>query len=598
MPMGLTYLTAKFKDKDKVKALGARFDGEEKRWYVPEGMDLAPFATWLPDDESSGLALQPARLRSLVGVDGDWGEERGELEIPQGSAGELAVPRKGMRLSQLLAGVAQAVSQAFKAGVWTTVEVVDVRLRTGGHVYIELSERSSEGVVLAKAGAMIWATTANRILPEFERATGAKLAPGIKLLVRAKPVFKPQYGFSIEIDAIDPDYTLGDLEAKKLEIRTRLKQEGLFDANRQLPHPWDYNAVLVVAPQGAAGLGDFQAEAERLERCGVCYFSYAVSRFQGEGAASEIRAALLEAMDAWGGKGAVAPDAVVIIRGGGAVNDLAWLNDYDLARCICELDVPVLTGIGHEKDSTVLDEVANQRFDTPSKVIQGIEQQILRRTRQAASFFDVVVAAASKDAANVRTALEAADAAVKSGAQRQVAVAAQRVDAYVAEVRFGASRTVRSAFDLCRDAITDVTSFARSQLSEAKSTLPALIGEVRAEARAGIREARVGAETSMLAVVERGGRELNRVKEDSVRTVRAVGEDAKRMLREASAGAEALIREIAGQGPEKTLGRGFAVVRDSQGQTVTTASQIIGERDIEIQFRDGTVPARARKTGD
>jgi exodeoxyribonuclease VII large subunit len=331
--MSETFLNAPFKDKEKVKALGGRWDSERRLWYVPAGTDLAPFAAWMP--------LAPAST---------------EIALVE-AAGELAAVRRGMKLSELLAGVSQAVALAFKVGAWTMVEVLDTRLR-GGHVYIEVSERDADGVVLAKANAVIWASTANRILPEFERATGAKIGPGIKLLVRARPVFKAQFGFSLEIDAIDPDYTLGDLEARKREIRARLQREGLFDANRNLPAPWDFNAVIVVAPQGAAGLGDFSAEAERLEKFGVCRFTYVYSRFQGEGAAAEIRSALLGAMAAWVKSRKPLPDAVAIIRGGGAVNDLAWLNDYDLARCICELEVPVLTGIGHERDSTVIDEVA------------------------------------------------------------------------------------------------------------------------------------------------------------------------------------------------------------------------------------------------
>jgi exodeoxyribonuclease VII large subunit len=289
---------------------------------------------------------------------------------------------RGIPLSRLLNGVSAAVAQAFAGGVWTLVEVSEATIRNG-HVYLDLSERDSSGQLVAKARATIWASTAARLLPEFERATGAVIAAGLKLLVRARPVFKSQYGLSLEIDAIDAGYTLGDLEARKKEIRTRLQQEGVFEHNRRLPPPWDYRLVLVVAPQDAAGLGDFRKEAERLSSFGVCRFVYAHSRFQGEGAAREIvaaaRSALAEltsgsqaqAITTLTGSAAAAvptgPDAVVIIRGGGAVNDLAWLDDYELARFICDQAIPVLTGIGHARDSTLADEVAHLRFDTPAR---------------------------------------------------------------------------------------------------------------------------------------------------------------------------------------------------------------------------------------
>jgi exodeoxyribonuclease VII large subunit len=376
-PVANTYLTVSFKDKDAAKALGARWDAVQRQWFVPEGRELTPFTQWLPAGAGPVSAPASKALSSAYLQD----------DTPMAGT-HLALPaKKGVSLSSLLAGVSQAVAQAYRAGVWTLVEVVELR-SNGGHVFMGISERDSTGAVLAKTSAVIWQSTANTILPEFERATGAQLAPGIKLLVRARPVFKALHGFSIEIDAIDPEYTLGDLEAKKREIRERLQSEGVFTANKQLSQPWDFNAVLVVAPEGGAGLGDFQAEANRLELFGVCRFTYVYSRFQGEGAARDICDALQAAMDAWLYSEAQPPDAVVIIRGGGAVNDMAWLNDYDLARYICDLSIPVLTGIGHERDSTVVDEVANTRFDTPSKVAAGIEQVISKRTAEAKEYFE------------------------------------------------------------------------------------------------------------------------------------------------------------------------------------------------------------------
>lgn len=139
----------------------------------------------------------------------------------------MATLKKGISLSRPRNGVAAAVAQAFSCGVWTLAEVNEANGRNG-HIYLELSERDSVGQLIARARAMIWAGTASRILPDFEKATGAITGAGIKLLVRAKPVFKAQYGLSLEIDAIDSEYTLGDLEARKKEIRARLSQKSVF----------------------------------------------------------------------------------------------------------------------------------------------------------------------------------------------------------------------------------------------------------------------------------------------------------------------------------------------------------------------------------
>jgi exodeoxyribonuclease VII large subunit len=440
-----TYLNCTYEERAEVKALGARWDAGMRKWYVTDELDLAPFAAWLP------AGADTSTLR---------------LQAPQESESrDVDVPNKGVPLSRLLSGVASLVSKAFSEGVWTTGEVLKVSSARGGHVYLELSERSpSTGEVLAQARAVIWSRFAEALLPEFRRVTGADLEAGIKVLLRAKPVFKSQFGFSLEVDAIDPNYTLGDLEARRREIRERLKKERLFDRNRKLKAPWDYRSVLVVAPERAAGLGDFAKEAQRLQAHGACEFSYVHSRFQGEGAAAEITRAMRAGLDSW--SGAEWPDAVVIIRGGGSVSDLAWLNDYALARCICECPVPVLTGIGHERDDTSLDEVAHRKFDTPSKVILSIEEVMRTRVREARAFNDRILnltrraaAAAAADVLHLRRDIEHTAKSV---------VAQARADSKSAleELRHASAATLRDARAAVRENIVAVRSDAGNSFRE------------------------------------------------------------------------------------------------------------------------------------
>ncbi len=543
-PMPVTYLQVPFRDKDSAKALGARWDPARRQWYVPDGRELAPFAAWLPAGElgaSASLALAPAVAATSA-----------TLLLAEPSPAYASPARAaGVPLSQLLAGVSQLVAQAFPAGVWTLADLVDVRLRNG-HVYLELAERDAAGQVLAKANAMIWASTAARILPEFERATGANLGPGIKLLLRARPVFKPQYGFSLEIDAIDPGYTLGDLEARKREIRERLQREGLYSRQKQLASPWDYRHLLVIAPEGGAGLGDFQAEAERLQRHGVCRFDYAFSRFQGEGAAAEIRLALLKALERLGQQGQ--SDAVVIIRGGGAVNDLSWLNDYELARALCELELPVLTGIGHERDSTLLDEVAQQRFDTPSKVIAGIEQLIVRRASEARAHFELI---------------------------------ARLGQAGIAQARGAAQQTD-----------SEIRLLARHQLELARQRVPAAWAELQANSGLALRRAREQSALRLQQVGERSGAALRQARDGSARAWQDVTTGCRQALRQGSQSTRALMLEITGQGPQKTLARGFALVRDAgSGRTLQRASELAPGQALTIQFHDGEVGAQVSSAG-
>ena len=547
-----TYLQTAYKDRERVKGLGARWDPARKQWYVPEGRDLAPFATWLPAEQQTGLST----LESIAST-------------------ELALPNKGVSLSQLLAGVAQAVAQAYRSSGWVRVEVVKADVRRG-HVYLELTERSPAGDSLAQARAMIWADTANQIVPEFERATGVVLGAGIKLLLRAKPTFSPQYGLSLVIDAIDPDYTLGDLEAKQREIRARLQREGLSELNRSLPAPWDYNAVLVVAPQGAAGLGDFQAEADRLQRWGLCRFVLVHSRFQGEGAAAEVRQALLTGMASWPDQGLdQEPDVVVVIRGGGAVNDLAWLNDYELARAICELPVPVLTGIGHERDRTVLDEIAHTSYDTPSKVITGIEQVIVKRARDARANHDIVIQVTEQALHRTRRA----------------------VDQNHVEIRASALLVLRDGREQAQQQFQAIRHDSLLKLEQARHVVPATMAEIAAQARQTLHEARQGAVEHQSRILDRGVQQAGLARDRAIQAVEQVAEAARRQVLDARSRAEATMREIAGQGPEKTLGRGFAVVRAEDGATLTGAAAAREAGDLQIEFRDGRLPARV-KTGE
>lgn len=560
------YLVAQYRDRERVKALGARWDSEARSWYVPAGRDLTPFAAWLP-----------------AGVETGQGAGEGAAEPGEGA---VAV-QQGISLSQLMAGVVRAVATAYREPVWTRVEVVKVDVRRG-HVYLELTERAPDGDAIAQARAVIWEGAANTVVPQFEAATGVVLGPGIKLLVRAKPQVHPQYGLSLVVDGIDPAFTLGDLEAKKREIRSRLKREGLFDANRSLQTPWDYTSVLVVAPQGAAGLGDFAAEADRLQHHGICTFVYAYSRFQGEGAAREIRQALIDALDSWRHG---LPDAVAIIRGGGAVNDLAWLNDYDLARCICELDVPVLTGIGHERDSTVLDEVAHQSFDTPSKVILGIERVIRQRADEASAAFGSIVYEAQQQAMSSYRALDAAMAIVRTGAQRAVGQAKQQATQDIGVVRSQAQAQLRRSADSVASSWSDVRSCSQGHVADARAAVERDLSGVRLSATSAIGRARAAARADVDLVTQRAGQAVQLRTADIRRGLSEVDVLARRSIKEADGQAKALMREIAGQGPEKTLARGFAVVRGNDGRTVTSAAAATEQGSLSIQFADGLVSA-------
>ena len=266
------------------------------------------------------------------------------------------------------------------------------------------------------------------------------------------------------------------------------------------------------------------------------------------------------------------PDAVVIIRGGGAVNDLAWLNDYDLARCICELPVPVLTGIGHERDTTVLDEVAHTRYDTPSKVIAGIEQLIAKRAQSARANYELIVQSAQAAAQRSRRA----------------------IDQTHLEVRSNALLAVRDWRDRAAQRFQSIRHDSLLRLAQARLAVPALMEQISTQAWQTLLDARSGAAQNRATVVEHATRQAALARDRSQQAIEQVAEAARRQILDARRRTEATMREIAGQGPDKTLGRGFAVVRTPDGAPLTRVEAARASGQLQIQFRDGALAATVK----
>ncbi|NWK48982.1 exodeoxyribonuclease VII large subunit [Acinetobacter sp. SwsAc7] len=287
-----------------------------------------------------------------------------------------------LSLSEYLAMIQEVIRLAFDDPVWVKAEIRNLNIK-GGHYYLELAEKDeSTDKVIASCKGTIWKFTAQKMVLKFERESGVELSKDLNVLVKVRAKFDPQYGFSVNVEDIDSSYTLGDIARRYQQILERLTTEGLLNKNKLIPIPFDIQNVLVIAPENAAGLGDFKKDADALEKAGVCNFKYYSATFQGNAAAHSIITSLSNGLRQWATDFNTPPDLIVIIRGGGAVNDLAYLNDYELATLLAKRTVPIWVGIGHEKDRTILDEVANRSFDTPSKVIGGIRNLIVERTQE------------------------------------------------------------------------------------------------------------------------------------------------------------------------------------------------------------------------
>lgn len=252
-------------------------------------------------------------------------------------------------------------------GVWVTAETSDVR-SSGGHCYMELIDKDpATGRARARLRATIWAARFARLNEVFRAATGSAIASDIKVMVCLSVSFHPIYGLSANITDIDPTYTVGDLLRRRREMIERLTAEGIINQNRQLQWPAVPSRIAVISARTAAGYGDFinQLYTNRYNLRFTTRLFPAL--MQGDGAPRSIVAAL-EAIAADN----VDYDCVVIIRGGGATGDLAAFDDYALAANIALFPLPVVIGIGHERDITLLDYVANMRVKTPTAAAEWL----------------------------------------------------------------------------------------------------------------------------------------------------------------------------------------------------------------------------------
>lgn len=272
-----------------------------------------------------------------------------------------------LQLSGLCAIITRQLAVAALREVWVVAELSDLRV-SGGHCYMELIEKNAtSGQTVARLRGIIWAGTFARIHSDFFAATGQQLSSGMKVLVRGSVNNHAAYGLSFVISAIDASFTLGEAERRRREILERLKADGVLELNRTIGWPAVPWRIAVISAKGAAGYGDFMHQLANNASHLRFHTHLFEAVLQGDRTAPTVIDALNRInsqLDNW--------DCVVIIRGGGATSDLAAFDNYELALNVAQFPIPVIVGIGHERDVTVLDYVANMRVKTPTAAAEWL----------------------------------------------------------------------------------------------------------------------------------------------------------------------------------------------------------------------------------
>lgn len=264
-----------------------------------------------------------------------------------------------LKLSELCALIGEALDESLEPSYWVQAEISSLSEK-GGHLYLELVEDKK-----AKVRATCWAGNKEMLMAYFEAETGQRLQAGISVLVEVEIQWHAVYGLSLSIVGIDPSYTIGTLARERQQTIKQLEADGLLDAQQLIPLPTLIRRIAVISSPSAAGYGDFQ---HQLENSGYSFVTRLYgATMQGEGAEKSIIAALEaieEEADQW--------DAVAIIRGGGATTDLSCFDRYTLCAVCAQCSLPILSGIGHTRDVSVLDMVAHEALKTPTAVAEWL----------------------------------------------------------------------------------------------------------------------------------------------------------------------------------------------------------------------------------
>ena len=279
---------------------------------------------------------------------------------------------EALTLYELNREVRSVLEGTLRDSYWVQAELAEVHPNRSGHCYVEFVQKAKRGnTFVAKARGNIWANVYAYLAPYFEQQTGQPFAAGLNVLVQVEVTFHEVYGYSLNVIDIDPTYTLGDMARKRKEILEQLEAEGILNDNKELELPELPQRIAVISAPTAAGYGDFCNQLKNNPAGYVFYPKLFPAVMQGTQTEKSIIQALdtiAQEMDNF--------DVVVIIRGGGATADLASFDTYLLASSVAQYPLPVITGIGHERDDTVLDLVAHTRVKTPTAAAEFLINRV------------------------------------------------------------------------------------------------------------------------------------------------------------------------------------------------------------------------------
>ena len=471
-----------------------------------------------------------------------------------------------LTLSELNQKIKDALLDAFPGTVWVVAEVSELKHNRSGHCYLELVEKEGN-TITARSRATIWSYTYRMLKPYFETSTGQLFSEGIKVLVQATVEYHPAYGLSLNIRDIDPTYTVGDMAMQRKEIINRLKAEGVFDMNKELELPLVPQKIAVISSATAAGYQDFMNQLENNEYGFKFYPKLFEAYMQGVETVPSIIHALERIFihdDFF--------DAVAIIRGGGATADLSSFDDYDLAMNITQFSLPVITGIGHEKDDTIIDMVAHTRMKTPTAVaeffVNGVEryyERLLELENDIVQLTREMLDTQQEKLERVAEGLKYSVAEFINDRQKQLNKRGNELQQNVSRFSFKRHNELSNLKHNLDSGLSVWFVEAKNDIGKKQRIMRRLVGEAVFK-----EDAKLSHQQDLLS-----GRVRNVLAKERDRIL--INENSVRLLN-----------------PENVLKRGFTLTM-KEGKIIKSSKDVVVGDELETRFADGTVESKITK---
>lgn len=411
-------------------------------------------------------------------------------------------------------------------GRWVMVEIARIGM-SGPHCYVELIEKDARGATVAKMRGTIWGNVWRQISGKFYASTGHQIAAGMKVMFRMSASHAPAYGLSANIHDVDPAYTLGDAERRRREILNMLAQEGLLEKNKTLSLSLNPQKIAVISASSAAGYGDF---INQLDHSGFVFYPLLYpAAMQGARTAPSVMEALDRvemAVDFW--------DAVVIIRGGGATDDLNSFDDAALARRVASFPLPVIVGIGHERDRTVLDEIAHTRCKTPTAVAAFLIDRLQKCENYAENLTEKIIDFARQAFVGERQRLSHAAAMLPLLPPKRIDEEKHRLDNLQSRLVQLSSSVTRTASEQLTRLSARIESTSANALTRPKERINAYAEIIRRaiDSRLNLERASLDAKTELVEALSpdatlKRGYSITRIAGKAVRSAESLHDGAR-----------------------------------------------------------------------